>query len=438
MPKFVCECGASYSLTDDDFNRRSGTPFACAECGTTRLLQPWFVHQATASPSTAEPSRSAPIIHALSPNLADRRSSSEQGAAGPATFRTVLSVGSLLLGAVVGRKVRPISARAEILPSEATTVRHDRFVSVGADQREIVARVTHAHVDDARNAAAQLARELTALEEKNREIRAEIAATKRQLWWRTSVAILFRLILRIRARSARLAVWPAGAFIIASAASAALAIAGTTFLTNDALAWAVGGVFGAVLGGLTCATVLFVPERFLAVPHTHDLELILRAAERRNGDADTQRARVQVCHDTALAEYRRLKAITESRLYALLACDWRTLRGIPFEDFLADVFQELGFEVERTKATGDQGVDLIATRGGRRLAIQAKGYAESVGNSAVQEVVTGKIFYRCHACAVITNSGFTSGAIELAVRTNCTLVEGRQLRDLIMGRISFG
>jgi restriction system protein len=84
------------------------------------------------------------------------------------------------------------------------------------------------------------------------------------------------------------------------------------------------------------------------------------------------------------------------------------LRGTDFEDFIAEVFEGLGFSVRATKATGDQGVDLIVRGRGRLIAVQAKGCEGGVGNKAVQEVYAGMDFYRCRECIAITNSYFTA------------------------------
>jgi hypothetical protein len=47
--------------------------------------------------------------------------------------------------------------------------------------------------------------------------------------------------------------------------------------------------------------------------------------------------------------------------------DWQLLRGVPIEDFLADALILLGYTVERTAVSGEQGVDLIATQNHRRI-----------------------------------------------------------------------
>ena len=99
------------------------------------------------------------------------------------------------------------------------------------------------------------------------------------------------------------------------------------------------------------------------------------------------------------------------------------------------MFESLGYQTQVTKASGDQGADLLVIGKGRKIAVQAKGYADGVGNHAVMEVVAGMNFYQCNSCLVVTNSYFTQAAISLAVANGCRLVDGAQIIELIEGRI---
>ncbi len=130
-----------------------------------------------------------------------------------------------------------------------------------------------------------------------------------------------------------------------------------------------------------------------------------------------------------------LAALLASAKYQLIHTDWRSMRGEDFELFLSRIFVMLGYQAQLTKTTGDQGVDLVVTGKGSRIAVQAKGYANSVGNDSVQAVVAGKAFYGCDSCVVITNSRFTSGAMTLAQANGCRLIDGSLILDLIEGRL---
>ena len=139
--------------------------------------------------------------------------------------------------------------------------------------------------------------------------------------------------------------------------------------------------------------------------------------------------------DQARKKRDQLAALLASEKYQLIHSDWRSMRGTDFEHFLSRVFQTLGYQVQLTKASGDQGADLLVMGNGGKIAVQAKGYADSVGNHSVMEVVAGMTFYGCDSCVVITNSYFTPTAMRLAQANRCRLVDGGQIPDLIEGRI---
>ena len=106
--------------------------------------------------------------------------------------------------------------------------------------------------------------------------------------------------------------------------------------------------------------------------------------------------------------------------------------GHEFEYFCADLLKNNGFyNVEVTKGSGDQGVDILAEKDGIKYAVQCKNYSSSLGNTPVQEVNSGKIFYKCHIGVVLTNSTFTTGAKELAESTGTLLWDRSMLEKLL-------
>lgn len=108
------------------------------------------------------------------------------------------------------------------------------------------------------------------------------------------------------------------------------------------------------------------------------------------------------------------------------------MEGHEFEYFCADLLRKNGFlDVRVTRGSGDQGVDVLATKGGIKYAIQCKNYASPLSNTPVQEVSAGKIFYNCHVGVVLTNSTFTPGAISLANATGVLLWDRSVLADLM-------
>lgn len=109
--------------------------------------------------------------------------------------------------------------------------------------------------------------------------------------------------------------------------------------------------------------------------------------------------------------------------------------GEDFESYLCGVVNEFACaECVQTKASGDQGVDLIVTlNDGRHIAIQCKLYSTPVGNDAVQQVIAGRVFYKCDLAAVVTNNTYTDSATELASSSGVTLLHYSELRQWISG-----
>ena len=110
--------------------------------------------------------------------------------------------------------------------------------------------------------------------------------------------------------------------------------------------------------------------------------------------------------------------------------DTKNMDGQTYEVFVAELLTKRNFEVQLTKTTGDQGVDIIAKKNGITFAIQCKRYSHKVGNAAVQEVISGMKFYKTNFGAVVTNSQYSKSAIELANVSNIMLLHDTELNKL--------
>ena len=105
--------------------------------------------------------------------------------------------------------------------------------------------------------------------------------------------------------------------------------------------------------------------------------------------------------------------------------------GIDFEMVLYDMYILMGYQVETTKVSGDQGADLIISKNGIKSVVQAKFYTGSVGNGSVQEVIGALGYYKATKGVVVTNSVFTKSAVELANANDIQLIDGNVLETCI-------
>jgi HJR/Mrr/RecB family endonuclease len=156
--------------------------------------------------------------------------------------------------------------------------------------------------------------------------------------------------------------------------------------------------------------------------------------------ARQQRATAHGARTAALAQLQDLVA-RRSELIAsdkfrreqLLKQDWQRMKGTEWERFLCDVLASLGASVELTKRASNPDSDLIADLGGRRIAIQGRGYDHTINNVTVQQAIDSMAHYRCHGCAVITNQRFTASARELAKHHGCKLVGQHNFASWVRG-----
>ena len=105
-------------------------------------------------------------------------------------------------------------------------------------------------------------------------------------------------------------------------------------------------------------------------------------------------------------------------------------KGIKFENHCMEILKQYGWEVKETPKTGDQGVDLIASINDLRICIQCKDHEKAIGNKAVQEISAGKLFWKGTHAILVSKSGFTKSAQQLAKSNKVKLINEFQLKDL--------
>ncbi|MFD1484762.1 restriction endonuclease [Lacticaseibacillus baoqingensis] len=108
------------------------------------------------------------------------------------------------------------------------------------------------------------------------------------------------------------------------------------------------------------------------------------------------------------------------------------MEGEEFEHFCGYLLRRNGYKhIRVTQASGDQGIDIIASKQGKTYGFQCKRYTGFVGNKAVQEVWTGHNFYKLDEATVLTNSEFSDSARELADDLGVHLIDRTRLRRMM-------
>lgn len=120
------------------------------------------------------------------------------------------------------------------------------------------------------------------------------------------------------------------------------------------------------------------------------------------------------------------------RIRAVQIANVDDMPGIEFERYLQKLLTAQGYGVQLTRASGDLGVDLVASRNGSKIAIQVKRHENKVSRRAVSDAVGGMQHYGCQQAMVITNNYFSDGAITLARSTHCVLIDRDELSRWIL------
>ncbi|WP_435021204.1 restriction endonuclease [Tundrisphaera sp. TA3] len=103
-----------------------------------------------------------------------------------------------------------------------------------------------------------------------------------------------------------------------------------------------------------------------------------------------------------------------------------------FEEFVGEVFESLGFEVEHVGGTGDQGVDLRVCRSGVIGIVQCKYFSKGVVGSPELQKFLGTIHHtRSHKGFFVTTRTFTLAADRFASEHPIELIDGPRLVELV-------
>ena len=109
-----------------------------------------------------------------------------------------------------------------------------------------------------------------------------------------------------------------------------------------------------------------------------------------------------------------------------------SMQGFEFEEFVAAILSDLGYQTSTTKKSGDFGADIIVEQNGEKTIIQTKRYAQKVPVAAIQEISAAQNFYGIYNAWVITNNYFTGPAIKLAQANHIKLINRDDLISLIL------
>ena len=154
----------------------------------------------------------------------------------------------------------------------------------------------------------------------------------------------------------------------------------------------------------------------------------LDETDRARVEAECRELRDQVRDGREMADKLR----QQGRRAELKLSQLASLTPEGFEEFVGEVFEALGFEVEHVGGTGDEGVDLKVRRGGLIGIVQCKYHSRGVVGSPELQKFLGTIHHtRSHKGFFVTTRTFSLAADKFAVEHPIELIDGPRLVELV-------
>ena len=112
---------------------------------------------------------------------------------------------------------------------------------------------------------------------------------------------------------------------------------------------------------------------------------------------------------------------------------WRSMRDIQFERELATLYRHLGYQVQLTPKSGDDGVDLILTKDGQSTVVQCKGQKDRATPKMVRELLGSRVDRGADHAVLACTAGFTQGVVRFAKRNNINLISAKEIARMAEG-----
>jgi hypothetical protein len=109
---------------------------------------------------------------------------------------------------------------------------------------------------------------------------------------------------------------------------------------------------------------------------------------------------------------------------------WESLRGVEFEKELARLYSKLGYAVEITKGSGDEGVDLFLRKDEKVIVVQCKGHGKLIGVGAIRDLYGAMIHFEADSAILACPSGFTVGVIKFASDKPIQLISATDIVEM--------
>jgi restriction system protein len=103
------------------------------------------------------------------------------------------------------------------------------------------------------------------------------------------------------------------------------------------------------------------------------------------------------------------------------------MKSNEFEHYLEEFFEMMDYNVKKVDATGYDGTKFIIEKGTVKTAVQSIEDSKKIDTENIEAASSDKTYYKCDNAMIISNSGFTKQAYNLARVINIHLINRMEL-----------
>jgi len=128
-------------------------------------------------------------------------------------------------------------------------------------------------------------------------------------------------------------------------------------------------------------------------------------------------------------ELRKLN-IREKQSFRSSLTHLKKMNPYDFEEYVGNIYENLGFAIKQTPKSGDEGVDLVLEKQNQYHIVQCKRYDGTVSSSEIRAFLGTLTYHKIEAGKFVTTGRFSSPCYEFERKYNIELVEGNDLMKM--------
>lgn len=109
---------------------------------------------------------------------------------------------------------------------------------------------------------------------------------------------------------------------------------------------------------------------------------------------------------------------------------WKSLTGFQFEQELGTLYSRLGYSVESTPRTGDEGIDIILRKDGKTTIVQCKRQNAPAGPAIARELFGSMTAFGADNGILACTGGFTRGVVDFVRGKPIALVSVSEIVEM--------